>query len=199
MSIASTGLTMCSDNFITRWMVDHGWKIKIQYSDDARILTTLGTYPKFLSQCLRWSRTTWRSNAASLFSEGTVWRTQPWCVYAVYLTSFVNFALFYDAALFYTMWLAREQSVLQHVGPKTAMFWLGSWILCSKLVKPFPHFWRNPGDLVYLPGYILFGYYHSFIKLYALLTFWVTTWGTRAGVDGESENLYINVCPPANG
>lgn len=25
------------DNFVTRWMVNHGWKIRIQYSDGARI------------------------------------------------------------------------------------------------------------------------------------------------------------------
>ena len=176
-------LIMCSDNFITRWMVNHGWKIKIQYSDEARILTTLGTYPKFLLQCLRWSRTTWRSNVVSLFSEGTVWRAQPWSVYAIYLTSFVNFALFYDTALFYTMWRSRACPLIQRIGPTFAIIYLGLWILGSKLVKPFPHFWRNPGDLVYLPGYIVFGYFHSFIKLYALLTFGVTTWGTRAGVD----------------
>ena len=189
MKTGCTTLIMSSDNFITRWMVNHDWKIKIQYSNDARILTTLGTYPKFLSQCLRWSRTTWRSNAVSLFRDGTVWRTQPWSVYATYLSSFFNFALFYDAALFYTLWLAREHTVIQNIGLESALKYLGIWIFCSKLVKPFPHFWRNPGDLVYLPGYIFFGYYHSFIKLYALLTFGVTTWGTRPGVDGKSEDL----------
>jgi hypothetical protein len=91
------------DNFITRWDVRHGWKVKIQYCPDAMIETTLGTYPKFLSQCLRWVRTTWRSNSATLFTDRTVWYTQPWCVYAVYWTSFVNFALFYDGALAYTL------------------------------------------------------------------------------------------------
>ena len=189
MEIGRTTLIIFSDNFITRWMVNHDWKIKIQYSDDARILTTLGTYPKFLSQCLRWSRTTWRSNAVSLFKDGTVWRTQPWSVYAIHLSSFINFALFYDGALFYTLWFAREHPVIQNIGPRSALKYLGLWIFCSKLVKPFPHFWRNPGDLIYLPGYILFGYYHSFIKLYALMTFGVTTWGTRPGVDGKLEDV----------
>lgn len=34
------------DNFITRWEVKHGWKLKIQYCDDARIETDLGNSEK---------------------------------------------------------------------------------------------------------------------------------------------------------
>lgn len=171
------------DNFITRWMVNHGWKICIQYSEGARIETTLGEYPKYLLQCIRWVRTTWRSNSTSLFSDRIVWRTQPWCVYAVHLTSFVNFALFYDSALILTLWFALDHSL----DKKPALTYLGLWIFLSKLVKPFSYFWRRPQDLIYLPGYLLFGYFHSFIKLYAMFTFWVTAWGSRVGVDGRSE------------
>ena len=40
-----------------------------------------------------------------------------------------------------------------------AMMYLGTWILDSKLIT---------GDLVYLPGYIIFRYFDSFIKLYTL-------------------------------
>lgn len=176
------------DNFITRWMVNHGWKIRIQYSEGARIETTLGEYPKFLLQCLRWSRTTWRSNSTSLFSDRTVWRTQPWCVYTVHLTSLVNFALFYDSALFLTLWLALDHSEDQALDKKLALTYLGLWIFLSKLVKPFPYFWRRPQDLIYLLGYLLFGYFHSFIKLYAMFTFWVIVWGSRTGVDGKLES-----------
>ncbi|KAF2427132.1 hypothetical protein EJ08DRAFT_671754 [Tothia fuscella] len=171
------------DNFITRWIVRNGWKIGIQYSNEAMIGTTLGTYPKFMSQCLRWVRTTWRSNSASLFTDRTVWRAQPWCVYAVYITSFFNFALFYDAALFF----ALSKTEFYYYDHCKAIKYLAAWIFASKLVKPFPHFVRNPGDLVWLPFYILFGYYHSLIKLYAGLTFWVTAWGGRTLKDAESD------------
>lgn len=160
------------DNFITRWLVTHGWKIKIQYCKDSTIETVLGTYPKFLSQCLRWSRTTWRSNTASLFTDRSVYRAQPWCVYAVYLTSLVNFALFYDAALVYTL---TRTDFYNAESLKT----LGMCIVLSKLIKLGPYFCRHPSDLIYLPGYFVFAYFHSFIKLYAGLTFWVTTWGGR--------------------
>ncbi|KAK4938954.1 hypothetical protein LTR10_020702 [Elasticomyces elasticus] len=162
------------DNYITRQVVSKGWKIKIQYTQDSMIETTLGVsgHRKFLSQCLRWVRTTWRSNSASLFTDRTVWRAQPWCVYAVYLTTFVNFALFYDAALVYTLLRTDFSSPI-------ALKALGTWIFLSKMVKITPYFLRHPKDLVYLPGYFAFAYFHSLIKLYAGLTFWVTAWGGR--------------------
>ncbi|PLN86447.1 nucleotide-diphospho-sugar transferase [Aspergillus taichungensis] len=160
------------DNYITRWNVSHGYKVKIQYCPDALIETTLGTYPTFLSQCLRWVRTTWRSNSCSLFTDRTVWYRQPWCVYAVYLTSFVNFALFYDAALAYALCKSP-------LGSDRSLILLAIWIFCTKMVKLTPYFLREPQDLIMLPGYFLFAYFHSLIKLYAGLTFWVTAWGSR--------------------
>ncbi|KAL4945615.1 nucleotide-diphospho-sugar transferase [Aspergillus oleicola] len=162
------------DNFITRWHVKQGHKIKIQYSRDACIETTLGTYPKFLSQCLRWARTTWRNNSASMFTNRTVWYRQPWCVYAVYISSFVNFALFYDAALILTL----RESEGAKVEPN-ALSYLLRWIFVSKMVKLTSYFLREPQDLIMLPGYFAFAYFHSLIKLYALLTFWVTSLGGR--------------------
>ncbi|RAO73394.1 uncharacterized protein BHQ10_009406 [Talaromyces amestolkiae] len=160
------------DNYITRYEVRHGWDIKIQHCADGLMETSLGTYPKFFSQCLRWSRTTWRSNSASLFTDRTVWYRQPWCVYAVYLTSFVNFAFFYDFALVYcflhTTWASTSATVCLLV-----------WIFASKLVKLIPHFCNHPKDLIFLPGYYVFGYFHSVIKLYALFTFWDVTWSGR--------------------
>lgn len=169
------------DNFITRWNVRHGWKIKIQYCRDALIETTLGTYPKFLSQCLRWVRTTWRSNSASLFTDRTLWYRQPWCVYSVYLTSFVNFALFYDSALAYTLFKSQ-------LGTQTNLALLGVWISFTKMVKLTPYFLREPQDLIMLPGYFVFAHFHSLTKLYAGLTFWETNWGGRnlAAIDNRN-------------
>ena len=62
------------DNFITRWMVSHGWKTYIQYCREAEVQTTLEDNPKFLKQCLRWSRSNWRSNLTSMFRERYIWR-----------------------------------------------------------------------------------------------------------------------------
>ena len=184
------------DNFITRWVVRQGWKVKFQYSDDAMIQTRVGTFPRYLSQCLRWVRTTWRSNSASLFTDpfrtrllDSVYIQQPWCVYAVYFTSFTNFALFTDMALLY---LVSTTSYADEYGVSFALKCMGAWIFASKLVKPYPHFRRNPVDLLFLPGYIFFGYYHSLLKLYALFTFWNCAWSGRVVEDADenTDNEY---------
>lgn len=175
------------DNFITRWVVRDGWKVKFQYSDDATIQTRVGTYPRYLSQCLRWVRTTWRSNTASLFTDpfranfaNWVYIQQPWCVYAVYFTSFTNFALFTDLALLY---LVSTTTFADTYGLSFVLKCMAAWIFASKLVKPFPHLIRNPVDLLFIPGYILFGYYHSLLKLYAMFTFWNCAWSGRVVED----------------
>lgn len=62
------------DNFMTRWMVSYGWKTYVQYHKQAEVTTTLEDNPRFLKQCLRWSRSNWRSNLTSMFVEGHIWR-----------------------------------------------------------------------------------------------------------------------------
>ncbi|KUL81669.1 hypothetical protein ZTR_11129 [Talaromyces verruculosus] len=161
------------DNYITRYLVRNEWKIAVQYCDDALIETTLGTYPKFILQCVRWSRTMWNSNAASLFTDRTVWRRQPWCVYAVYLNSFVNFALVYDPILVFTF----SKTTWRH---QSGLLPIYTWIILSKLVKLTSYFLRHPRDLIFLPAYYVFVYLvYSLTKLFALLTFWDTTWSGR--------------------
>lgn len=62
------------DNFMTRWMVNHGWKTHIQYHKQAELQTTLEDNPRFMKQCLRWSRSNWRSNLTSMFVDRRIWR-----------------------------------------------------------------------------------------------------------------------------
>lgn len=62
------------DNFITRWLVSHGKRIAYQYHKEAEVQTTLETNSRFLKQCLRWSRSNWRSNITSMFRDRHIWR-----------------------------------------------------------------------------------------------------------------------------
>ena len=62
------------DNFLTRWMVSHGWKTYVQYHKEAEIRTTLESNWRFLLQVLRWARSNWRSNLTSMFVERHIWR-----------------------------------------------------------------------------------------------------------------------------
>ncbi len=66
--------TADDDNFLTRWMVNHGWKIKIQYCKEAELQTTFTSDARFLDQCARWCRTNWRSNITSMFIDRQIWR-----------------------------------------------------------------------------------------------------------------------------
>jgi cellulose synthase/poly-beta-1,6-N-acetylglucosamine synthase-like glycosyltransferase len=54
------------DNFITRWLFSHDWKIQIQNHRECEVETTLEDDAKYLRQCLRWVRSNWRSNLTSL-------------------------------------------------------------------------------------------------------------------------------------
>jgi hypothetical protein len=42
--------------------------------------------------------------------------------------------------------------------------------LFSKTIKYIPHLLRNPGDVVFLPVSVLFGFYHNTIKFRGLVT-----------------------------
>jgi cellulose synthase/poly-beta-1,6-N-acetylglucosamine synthase-like glycosyltransferase len=62
------------DNFITRWLLSHGWETYMQYHPECEVQTILEDNSKFLKQCVRWSRSNWRSNLTSMFTERHIWR-----------------------------------------------------------------------------------------------------------------------------
>jgi hypothetical protein len=102
-----------------------------------------------------------------------IWLTQPWSVYGVYIAGMVNFAIVWDWLLWYmyrqTPWNNGWHDV------RLMIF----WILASKFVKLLPYFRRYPKHLLLFPGYVLFAYFHSLIKLQALLTFYNVEWSGR--------------------
>lgn len=65
------------DNFITRWMVSHGWETYMQYHPECEVQTTLEDNSKYMKQCVRWARSNWRSNLTSMFWERHIWRFDP--------------------------------------------------------------------------------------------------------------------------
>ena len=170
------------DNFITRWLVSHGHRIAFQYHREAEVETTLEDNPKFLKQCLRWSRSNWRSNITSMFIERHIWRLargahtmsepgkltknrqQPWSTYAVHLTTLTHWALLWDVGLLY--YCPKESWV----------FWpVVALIATSKWIKFVGHFLRHPVDVLLLPVLVVFGYLHGLIKLYAACTLHVVS------------------------
>lgn len=175
------------DKFVTRWILKQGWKVFHQNCPEVRIETILGVKgggARFRGQCLRWARSSARDNPKMALNDG-LWRQYPWTTYAVLTTSIVNYAALYDPALIFVLYKALVNPTTADVlgGRALPLAMLSLWIIATKFVRPAPHYWRHPRDLIYAPLIILFGYYHSWIKLHALITCWDISWGTRAGID----------------
>ncbi|USW53409.1 Putative nucleotide-diphospho-sugar transferase [Septoria linicola] len=179
------------DNFITRWLYSHGWKIKMQYHKECEVQTTLEDGPRYLSQCLRWVRSNWRSNLTSLFVERH-YCTQPWSTYTVLQTTITAWALPYDILIFASWYHASKDWSSDE---RTYLFtFLILWTYgFSKTVKLWGHFFRYPVDVIYLPLYIAFGYFHGCIKAYGMLTLSQTTWGSRDGADTDNRVRMIKL------
>ncbi|KAI9753965.1 MAG: hypothetical protein M4579_004925 [Chaenotheca gracillima] len=169
------------DNFITRWMVSHGWKTHVQYCPQAELRTTLEGNVKFLKQCLRWSRSNWRSNLSSMLVERDIWRQQPWSAYALHLSTLSPPAIVGDGLLVFLCYQATVG--WERSSQVVALSLLAAWMFLSKFVKLLGHFRRFPQDIPLFPISILFGYFHGLIKVYAFCTLDVTTWGSREGAD----------------
>lgn len=96
-------------------------------------------------------------------------RTQPWSTYSVLQTTITAWAFPYDAFMLYSWYQASQNWSLEHRQVLFAA--LLSWtFLFSKTVKLWGHFIRHPVDILFLPVYILFGYFHGAIKAYGLFT-----------------------------
>ncbi|ODH50513.1 hypothetical protein GX48_03331 [Paracoccidioides brasiliensis] len=161
------------DNFLSRWMVTHGWETYFQYHPEVEIQTTLESNSKYLKQCVRWSRSNWRSNLTTLIQEQVVWYRQPWSTYAVYLTTLSPPALVGDLALVVFCYYGTKD--WDECSRMFTLKALALWMFVSKFIKLLGHYIRNPADFLLLPVSILFGYFHGLIKLYAAFTLDVLT------------------------
>ncbi len=169
------------DVFITRWIINHGWDVKIQYSEAATMTTILGTYPiKFPDQCKRWSRTTFRQFPIVLFGERTIWWKWPLTVWVTYFPWMYNAALLWDSLAVYT--LTRTDFYARSAHQASLIAGLILFIWTTKLVKSLPWFWAYPMDFFLyfvIPACPLFVYWHSLLKLYTAFTFWDLAWSGR--------------------
>ncbi|RWA13115.1 hypothetical protein EKO27_g2007 [Xylaria grammica] len=181
------------EGFRTERWLNHQWKTWIQYDHECEIETTLENSHKFLYQCSRWSRSNWRSNWTSLVRERYVIRQQPWCTYALHFATFTSLAFVVDPLLVLSLWWGTEGWDMD-----TRRYLLWSLLIFmfayTKVVKLIGLFRRQPGDIVFLPISILFGYFHGLIKIYALFTLNMTSWGSRP--DGDVNDPHRMVLRP---
>lgn len=109
----------------------------------------------------------WRPHKKGIIDP--FYRSQPWSTYAVLQTTVTAWALPYDAFIFFSCYQA---SVAWDYDSRRALFiFLAFWTFgFSKTVKLWGHFIRYPVDIIYIPLYVAFGYYHGVIKLQGLFT-----------------------------
>jgi len=122
--------------------------------------------------------------------------------YAVFQTTITQWAFAYDMLLFWSFNAALADLGYYARGdewrPRLLWALFAGHYLFSKTIKYIPHLLRNPGDVVYLPVSILFGFYHNTIKFRGLLTLKETTWGTREGADTDDNIRMIPIVPPVS-
>ncbi|OBT66692.1 hypothetical protein VE03_03959 [Pseudogymnoascus sp. 23342-1-I1] len=143
------------DKMITRWLVEEGWGMYVQYHAKAQLLTTLESGFKFLYQCQRWEGSSWRGNYKTLFVESNPWavcKKQPWTFYAKYIAVSTSMGLITDPLTWYCYYQIR--SLLDPTSLWAAI----------KLERLFR---AHPRDLGFLPVSILFGLFRGFIKMKA--------------------------------
>ncbi|KFZ01081.1 hypothetical protein V500_00890 [Pseudogymnoascus sp. VKM F-4518 (FW-2643)] len=184
-------LLVDDDKFLTRWCWSQGWKTVFYNHEEALMHTSIAVtrWSQLSPKMHRWARTSWRSKPTEIFVERHVWRQQPWSVYATYFATTLNIALIYDSLLWWT--LSRSGWA---TGSMYAYF--GLLLLASKLIKPLPHLRRCKRDILYIPIGILFGYYHGFIRLWAVATAYNISWGSR-GLKAASQPPPVAKSPAA--
>ncbi|OJD26160.1 hypothetical protein ACJ73_02470 [Blastomyces percursus] len=168
-------LSADDDNSITRWIINHGWKMYFQNLPGAEVKTTLESDLKFLKQCIRWSRSNWRSNLRSLLERAT-WRRYPWSTYAVFLSTPTQLTIVTEPLL---IWLCHKMTEADAMLRLRSILQLLGFIASTKFIKLVGHYRQHPWDLVLFPVSILFGYFHGLIKIYSLFTLGKATWGNR--------------------
>lgn len=164
------------DKCLTRWVYSNGWEIALQKS--TVLETSLEESSAFLSQCMRWARAHWRGNFTVMTNE-TYWRSfkYAWGAYVIYFGQFQTPALLVDGTLFGFLYLSLQDA------SAAIRFWslvaFGMWLLFTKVVKLIPHLLRYPQDIIWLPGAILFAYFHGFLNIYAVCSMTNTVWGGK--------------------
>ncbi len=172
------------DKFHTRWLVNHGWKIKLQAGPEHTLMTELGVWPKYHEQALRWMRTTWRSNPRQLLNWRS-WVENPYTTYYLFLW-FFRFSFFHELGMFYCLREAlKEAGKPEYFGPAAGL--LLCWIVGLRLFRVWPQIRKSPKMIVYFPAYLVFVYYCSLLKVWALLTCWDAGWEVT-GVEDKKED-----------
>jgi hypothetical protein len=161
----------------------------VQCCKEAELLSTMKPNWRFLKQVLRWTRNTWRSDLRSLFMERHIWTSHPYVAYTMVDKLFNPLTLLVGPCL--VSYLIYKSTIPIEQGGYHLPWWnillsYMVWLTATRTAKLLPHLWNTPQHVIYVPAFILFGYYFALMKIYALFTLHETGWGTRAGIGDAS-------------
>lgn len=163
------------DKFHTRWLIEHGWDIALQAGPETTMTTELGEWPKYNGQVIRWLRTSCRSNPSSI-SHKISWVRHPYTTFTL-LAWFFRLSIFQEPLMFWLLHATLKAHDMLPLFRLTALT-LYAFVSTMKFVKISAHFKKHPSDIVYFPAYILFGYWCTFVKMWAFFTWRETYWAT---------------------
>ncbi|KAF9080229.1 hypothetical protein BGX23_002477 [Mortierella sp. AD031] len=167
------------DKFLTRWMVYHGWNTYIQVCKEAELLSTFKNNWRFVKQVLRWTRNTWRSDFRSLFTERKIWSRHPYVAFTM-IDKIFNPITLLSGPISVIVMAAKGEF---HLPLWDIIISYIVWLMLTRIVKLLPHLFKRPQDIIWVPAFLIFGYYFAIMKIYALFTLHEVGWGTRAGID----------------
>ncbi|KAG0005481.1 hypothetical protein BGZ79_004481 [Entomortierella chlamydospora] len=173
------------DKFLTRWMVYHGWNTYVQICKEAELLSTFKNNWRFIKQVLRWTRNTWRSDFRSLFMERRIWTRHPYVAFTMVDKIFNPITLLSGPISVIVM--AAEGKF--HLPLWDIFISYIVWLMMTRIIKLIPHLFKRPQDIIWVPAFLIFGYYFAIMKIYALFTLHEVGWGTRAGIDQTPADL----------
>ncbi|KAI1317061.1 hypothetical protein EDD11_009044 [Mortierella claussenii] len=173
------------DKFLTRWMVFHGWNTYVQVCKEAELLSTFKNNWRFVKQVLRWTRNTWRSDFRSLFMERKIWGRHPYVAFTMVDKIFNPITLLSGPISVIVM--ACEGKF--HLPIWDIVISYVVWLMMTRIIKLLPHLFKRPQDIIWVPAFLIFGYYFAIMKVYALFTLHEVGWGTRAGIDQTPAEL----------
>ncbi|KAI1318570.1 hypothetical protein EDD11_006260 [Mortierella claussenii] len=173
------------DKFLTRWMVYHGWNTYVQICKEAELLSTFKNNWRFIKQVLRWTRNTWRSDFRSLFTERKIWSRHPYVAFTMIDKIFNPITLLSGPISVIVM--ACEGKF--HLPLWDIIISYVVWLMMTRIIKLLPHLFKRPQDIIWVPAFLVFGYYFAIMKVYALFTLHEVGWGTRAGIDQSPAEL----------
>ncbi|KAG0030931.1 hypothetical protein BGZ82_007197 [Podila clonocystis] len=173
------------DKFLTRWMVYHGWNTYVQVCKEAELLSTFKDNWRFVKQVLRWTRNTWRSDFRSLFTERRIWSRHPYVAFTMVDKIFNPITLLSGPISVMAMMIKGDF----HLPIWDIIISYIVWLMMTRIVKLLPHLFKRPQDIIWVPAFLIFGYYFAIMKIYALFTLHEVGWGTRAGIDQTPAEL----------